>query len=398
MTATSLGSATAERSAKSWQVGAVAVGLALAVVVASSAAVAPAARSAGYVEGVGCAPQILYLPRTTDTESSRARAISDEGWIVGSLIEQDEPSRAVVWRNGRPPLELGVGGVRRSDGTQVLGQGVDVNERGVVAIQRDHVRSRLRWGRSAAFLWDDGHLSRLKGTRRQPAASIEAVNDRGVAVGWIQGPGTRTRAAVWRDGTPLPLPRPPGTRAFAADINNHGLVVGWIDPPGAYNYYRPWWWRIGGGNGPLPANVDGERREGYAVSVDDSGRIVGELNQPPFVWRNRWTNPGQLFGANNSVASLHNSGYLTGSGGGFRGYDDRAWVARLADSRPTTLPAPPLDDPTWWLANTFAADLARGTTAYAPHGGVTVAGVAVIEADAGMTRALLWTCAQTYRR
>jgi len=160
---------------------------------------------------------------------------------------------------------------------------------------------------------------------------------------------------------------------------------------------------VASGNGPLPTIANGPSRAGVAERVDDHGRIVGELHQGIFVWPDRESRPRRMFGARKDLTSLHDSGYLTGAEKASRGYGGQAWLARLSDGRPAILPGPPMEDPTWNLLNALGRDLARGTTTYAPQGGVTVAGAVLILAslpdrDVGLTRAVLWTCAQTYGR
>ena len=91
-----------------------------------------------------CQPQVLFLPTRTTNEASTAEAINDDGWVAG-----ESAGKAVLWRDNEPPLDLGV-----------RGRPVDINEDGDIAIQR--------YEESAAYLWSNGTLRRLRGTRSRP--------------------------------------------------------------------------------------------------------------------------------------------------------------------------------------------------------------------------------------
>jgi hypothetical protein len=100
-----------------------------------------------------------------------------------------------------------------------------------------------------------------------------------------------------------------------------------------------------------------------------------------------------ILGPDGGALAIDDARHLVGAGGGFRGYGDRAWVAR-GDARKTPLPTPSLDDPEGWWNNTYGRTIGRGVPAFAPQGGITVGGSA--QADDVPMRAVLWTCAQTY--
>lgn len=379
--------------------------LALAVAVVTFAAADGTPTRVGGLQAAtaDCIPEVLSLPRLTTSESSYAWAINDRGWVAGTLWEPDEPFRAVLWRDDEPPLALGLGGIRRPNGRTVSAEAVDVNERGVVAIQRTVSIDEKRLVRADIFLWHRGKTSRLPATHRRPSAWIAALNDHGVAVGSIHGRGLPDRPVVWRNGTLLQLPTPEGMTGVANDINNHGLIVGSVGPT-TRGMGRPWWWRVGGGSGPLRSDLNGDQHEGHAELVDDDGRIVGRLIPHAFRWEHKEAAPQELFhGHNKTVADLHASGYITGDSGSTRSTPSHAIVAHLTDARPTRLPDPTLDDAGSRVNGSFGLGLGRGATPYASSGGVTVAGAVFIVAslpdrDVGYSRAVLWTCAQTYRR
>jgi uncharacterized membrane protein len=369
--------------------GALVVALAMTATVDSQAAAAssPVATAAS---GQGCSSEIVHLPSTAPEESGSATALNDRGWVVGAVFS-GSPARAVLWRENQPPIELGVGGTEGPGRAKTTGWPVDVNESGVVAIQRGGQNAEGEQRRRASFLWENGTLTRLNGSRDRPAAVVEAINDNGVAVGSISGRGKPSRPVVWLNGVLRErLPRPPSRYAVAVDVNNAGIAVGRLLPAGAeVGTEVPWWWSTTTGRGgPLDIRLGDRVRTGGATSVDEKGRIVGDLG-PVVKWRDRDASPQKLF-SNAGASALHASGHVTGSFEGFRGVGSRAFVARLSDGAAAALPIPPGGSP----LNSFGSDIARGVTAYAPEGGITVAGQ--VQFDEQPYRATLWTCAQSH--
>jgi hypothetical protein len=284
----------------------------------------------------------------------------------------------VLWRDRQPPLDLGDGAA------------VDVNDNGVVAIR----------GLGASFLWENGTLTRLRGSRLRPHSVVEAINDDEVAVGSIVGSSDISLPVVWRDGALQRLSRPRGRYVSLTDVNNAGLAVGNVTRSVGGSWRTlPWWWdTTTGQSGPLSLELAGWTpwSGGIATSVDDDGRIVGDLGAGPAVkWWHRHAAPQTLFPFPNDASSLYaTGGMLTGNTGGFRGFYAAAHIARLSDDYPTPLPdPPPLEPDRFYADNTYGLDIARGVTPYAPHGGITVVGWADYE-DVDLP--IMWTCTQTY--
>lgn len=142
-----------------------------------------------------------------------AVAINDRGDIVGSSsIGSSNPGlqRAVIWRNGGPPQDLGA-----FPGEYT--QGALVNNLGQV----------IGYGPGGWFLWNNGVV--------QPGASLGGAfslvhdwNDRGEVVGWSLDAAGSTHAYVWRDGETTDLGGgEPGSVWFAARyINDRGEILG----------------------------------------------------------------------------------------------------------------------------------------------------------------------------
>jgi uncharacterized membrane protein len=337
-----------------------------------------------------CQPGTLLLPTRTATESSEATAINDHGWVAGWVGEVLKPSSAVLWRDNGPPIDLGVRGVP-----------YDINDDGAIAINGDGSGAKGL----AAFLWKDGTVRRLRGTKSRPHVRITALNDHDVVVGTVFRLDTgNDRAAIWRNGKLHMLAPRAGAKhemTFGQDINNSGLVIGWGGPSPGPN---PWWWK----GRRIETLSRGDSGRGFATHIDDRGRVVGfvqgrtedDPGGPALKWRSVHARP-RKFLKRTGFSELHASeGYLVGgrssrASGGM----SRAFVAHLTSDRLTYLPDPPAPSKGLPVDFTDATDVAVGPSPFAPDGGVTVAGSVYYASDGegGGRRAVLWTCAQTSR-
>lgn len=361
-----------------------------AVVVGTGSGATPAGPA--QAAAPSCDRQIIILPPLPADGSARVSAMNSRGWVVGTSSGPPfSPSAAVLWRGTGAPRDLRLGGATLANGDQTSGQPVDVNERGVVAVQRNRLNAKATRVRStSAWLWRDGVRTRLPGTANRRWAMVESVNDHGVAAGWIHGRrGDRRIPVVWRKGVLTRLPLPRGATGQAVENNNLGLVIGSVTSRDGQSW-TPWWWRLGGRSGPL-RTLENSQFGGETVDVDDRGRIIGVAPRG-VLWRQPNSVPKRILGRYD-MAAMSNRGDVTGTRRGFRGIGGRASVARLS-GRNARLPDPQTEDGDIWWENTFGSDLARGVTAFAPQGGVTVGGSA--SGDDGRSRAVLWTCAQTY--
>jgi hypothetical protein len=339
-----------------------------------------------------CDPQTIMLPSLGADGYSAAIAVSDSGWVAGVSSDGSGSSVPVVWRDATEAVSTDIGGVDPDTGRRVIGSSVDVNESGLVAINRATYNKRDRSVGQDVVLWSEsGGAVRLPTTSTRPRAYVTALNDHGVAAGMVRGKGHPMVPVVWRNGKLQRLPIPHGTAGTALDINNSGRVVGYLNDLGArFAPRRPWTWRIGGSSGPLKKMSGG----GPAALVNDAGRIVGaitidEYTDRSVLWRSPAARPRRFLA--DTVMDLHNSGYLAVTDVGFRGFGAAAYVGHLRDGgTQAVLPEPP--NPGGW-DNVVARSVGLGVTAFAPQGGVTIVGSADDEESA---HAVLWTCAQTH--
>jgi hypothetical protein len=269
-----------------------------------------------------------------------------------------------------------------------------VNESGAVAAQRWRYNADGTFAASSAWIWHHGEKLRLRPGRFRTLASVNSLNDFGVAVGSIaraDAESGQARPVVWRNGevSRLPIPRRAAS-AVASENNNHGLVIGEV-------YSRtgegvPWYWRLGNGgsSGPLQSPGDGPLT---LNDVDNRDRIVGyafdRSVRGSWLWAGPRAEPQALAGSFPSPAAMNDHGDLTGTDEGFRGFGNRAFFAHVGWRRTSDLPLPPTDDPEGWN-NTAGTAVIRGVTYYAPEGGVTVGGFA--QTYEFETFPILWTC------
>jgi hypothetical protein len=238
---------------------------------------------------------------------------------------------------------------------------------------------------SAGWLWHDGEKQRLRGTRRRPHVLVGGINDRGKAVGTISSTprGGNPRPVVWRNGVMEQLPLPANGRdGGAIAINNRGLVVGSVGvyENGVLNN-RGWWWRLGGRSGPLPG-----RASYQAIAVNDHDRVIDTME----TWAGPTTPPRPLF-RRFFTYGMDEDGHVTGS---TMRVPRHAYIGQIAGHQRARLPDPPSASGRRW-EGVIGIDLAHGVSAYAPHGGITVAGNGY--GRSGRAGApILWTCAQTY--
>jgi probable HAF family extracellular repeat protein len=242
---------------------------------------------------------------------SEARAVTDDGTVVGFSMIEDGVARPVRWTDGMV-TDLGtLGGAE--------GAALDINARGEIVGWAE-----VASGESHAFLWSDGQMVDLSpfggwsaangispsgrvvgvvvdGTGIEHAAfwedgaqtllaslggaasSAEGVNSAGTVVGWASLPDGRRRAVMWADGIPVELGTLGGAESFARAITSSGIVVGMSETPDGSNHAFRWshgvMLDLGVANG-------GDLSDAWGVS--SSGVVVGrniDQNVDAIVWQ-----------------------------------------------------------------------------------------------------------------
>ncbi|HEX6433216.1 MAG TPA: plastocyanin/azurin family copper-binding protein [Gemmatimonadales bacterium] len=240
-----------------------------------------------------------YVPTTLGTVPGRARAINNQGQVIGIA------SGAFIWRNG----------VFRNLGS--LGGGSTIpnalNEAGQVVGE-----SYTSAGDAHAFLWENGVMRDL-GTLGAPfvsgqvLSSATGINAAGQIVGWAPTSddliGSR-RAFLWENGRMTRLASLNRVSSLATGIDNLGRVVGEFGAsnPKAFRWVAGVVRSLGTLGGPTSS-----------ASAISAGRIVGSsLNASGqlrgFLWQSGvMTNLGTLGGDLSTAAGINTLGQIVGS-------------------------------------------------------------------------------------
>ena len=180
---------------------------------------------------------------------SRANSLDDAGWASGySFLAGNAQRRATLWRDGRPPLDLGALG-------------------GPAA--------------NSSIVWPvKNNIGLLVGISQ--TATPDPLGEAWSCSAFIATNGNTCLGFAWRNGTMRALPTLGGNNGFAAGANNLGQITGWAEndvhdgdcvPPQQLQF-RPVVW----GPGPnaireLPL-YPGDT-SGAATGINDRGQAIG---------------------------------------------------------------------------------------------------------------------------
>ncbi|MFC5152171.1 hypothetical protein [Streptomyces amakusaensis] len=237
---------------------------------------------------------------------SRATALSDRGWAVGTSYNSLPDSAPVRWAPDATPTRLTLPDGARS------GNAVAVNNAGVAVGDASGENSRshpLRWR-------SDGSRTDLPVLPGDDSGTATSVNNAGTAVGWTEkrdgtdGPAHPVR---WNTaGVASALPLPAGfAGARTSQITDNGVIFGHGRLAGSTSYDRVLVWAADG------TVRDAGRGRGY--DVNRAGTAVGASlkdnpNGDPARWnadgtRTVLANPAEAAG---EVLSINNRGTAVG--------------------------------------------------------------------------------------
>lgn len=183
---------------------------------------------------------MINLGTLDDSHWSRAKAINDSGYIVGTedsnqILDGINIPRAFL-HNGANMIDLGTldGGVWAS--------AEDINDSGNITGASGN-GSPMRFDNGTAFLRNGTDMIDL-GTLGGPRSEGLGVNNQGHVVGWstIAGSNFFERAFLYNGTSMIDLGTLGGAHSAAADINDSGYIVGgsnlpnWHTLPG-YGFY-----------------------------------------------------------------------------------------------------------------------------------------------------------------
>lgn len=207
---------------------------------------------------------MIDLGTLSGDEDSRARAINDQGDLIGSSSNSYGYGPEIYRPSGGPMIAL-------DDQFYTS----DINNNRVIAggYNTDD-------GLKAAIRTPDGTITTLPGFVAVTSGdTANAINDDGVVVGWARNVDNDRHAFVYENGTMTDLGTPDGFSgetytSYAYDINAAGEIVGYFDGDGFY--YDP----VSGTMTALTDVIDLENSVFdniiSAYGINDQGWIIGE--------------------------------------------------------------------------------------------------------------------------
>lgn len=183
---------------------------------------------------------------------SGARAVNNNGQVVGWFAPPEGGTRAFLWTQSGGTVDLGI----------PFGQAIAINDAGQVLgtmLVKDGAETH-------PFVWSSaGELIDL-----EIWGEPQAINNSGQVVGFMYAMGGARGFSWTQAGGLVDLGLDGDTMSGATGVNGNGLVVGWrIDASGQQ---RAFTWTSAGGRVELPTLGGGEA---VATAVNDAGQVVG---------------------------------------------------------------------------------------------------------------------------
>ncbi len=200
-----------------------------------------------------------------------ASAISNTGWIAGTIIDAQGVGHPYRWRAGKTEMLRDWG-----RGSSALA----VNDNGeVVGTARPPVDMPVFWQYSPAVLFGTG-TPEILGIVSGGDGNANAINNQRQIVGTGYHDNLLFEAFLWENGAIRPLPRVPdvGGISQALAINNSGHVVGWNQPLVSTADEGPTavLWRDGSARALTTHGVVTSQ----ALDLNDAGLAVGWIGSP----------------------------------------------------------------------------------------------------------------------
>lgn len=196
-----------------------------------------------------------------------------------------------------------------------------VNNQGVVVGVSD---AGISWQR--AFVWENGVLTELPGGPPNVRSWANDINDAGQIAGVIMNDGVNQMATLWENRNPISLGSFGGTQSGAMKIDQSGRVVGWamFSPDPTNRRYRPFLYENG-----VMTNLGLAPSEPYAeaTAISDNGQFI--VGDGPISQRSAQMNGPLVFDSINGVSPL---GTLGGRSGSCRAVNDNGWMVGATDN------------------------------------------------------------------
>lgn len=198
---------------------------------------------------------------------SNAKDVNNANVVVGSAATASGEWRAVIWRGGGAPINLGT-----LDANNSAGNAINDREFVVGEIYRSPATPQTEYHR--AFLWTASEgMTLIPGTEDRWSIALD-INNNGEILGWYRAPD-QMRSFVWSQSAGLRIiSGGPGTPFYASSINDAGVVVGEVDDNSGVRKAAVWTAR----DGLQRLNVPFEF---HPTAIDAEGNIVGHDSHRP---------------------------------------------------------------------------------------------------------------------
>lgn len=280
----------------------------------------------------------VMKPLTTiEQENSQALAINNDGLIAGWVREITNPyfKKACYWKDGKRAATFTLNGGSRSEAHAI-------NTHGVIVGYSETLQSVAH---AISYTVSSMNVTDL-GAGPLPSHAY-GINERGMVVG---GNGSPRRAHLLHPLTALEV-LPYSNTSVAYSVNGNERIVGMSDTiiQGTMRVVHPVRWE----NGVIEDLLgESSTSSGTAFDINDTGVIVGEINNRAAVWRD-----GVAIDLNGLLPSepdptvspwrvlvearaINNNGWIVGSGEFWNGTTHAFLVRGLAPSN-----APPVSEP-----------------------------------------------------
>lgn len=265
-------------------------------------------------------------PDGTDT---RAASINNQGQIVGrSRTAGNTASSGYIWENGTITALPLTGPVNGGTPVTLPGRGGlsrSINDAGMIVGAGDETAGPT----DRALLWtpngSGGYDLNIYNFGGLESYFIDINNSNQIA-GYHIFETNRRNTIFWENGTRIDLPSLDGDQNFGLAINDNTEIVGYVDSDGVVDgtnvYSAAFWEQDANGNFVLTnLGIPNGFAQSFARDLNENGLVIGQatngsgatLTSSGFLWDNgNLINLGSLGGTRGDALSINESGQIVG--------------------------------------------------------------------------------------